>query len=116
MNKEEKTKAVLKSVQTINFLADLILIEYQQELVEKPYSLPVLNMKAKRIKQDATDIKKELSRIARVLHPEETEEHMFEMWRVMNYFSLMSVVQLKDFMDRIEALPSEEAIDTIQTL
>lgn len=115
-DKSQKIKNVLKSVQTINFLADLILMEYQQELVSKPYSLPVMNQKAKRIKQDAIDIKKELNRIAKVIHPDETEEHMFEMHRVMSYFSLMSVVQLKEFMDKIELLPSEEAPDTIQTL
>lgn len=116
MNKEEQTKVILRSVQAIHTMADLVLIEYQQILADKPFKLPVLNQKAKRIKQDAEDIKKQLNTISRVKNEEETELHSLAMWRLVHFFSTMDLRQLEGYLDRLEELPSVDVNETIKIL
>lgn len=113
---EEKTKEILRSVQAINTLADLIIIEYYHELADKPFKLPVLNQKAKRIKQDAEDIKNQLNTLANVTDKEETELHGYQMWRLVKLFATMDIRQLEAYLDKIELLPIVELDDTIKIL
>lgn len=112
----EKTKAILRSVQAINTMADLVLIEYQNYLADKPFKLPILNQKAKRIKEDALGIKKELNRLAKVKDAEETEDHALQMTRLVKFFSTMRVQQLEEYMDKLEMIPTVDVNDTIKTL
>lgn len=114
--KEEKIKDILRSIQTINTLADLIIIEYHHDLADKPFKLPVLNQKAKRIKQDAEDIKKQLNTLAKIKDLEESENHGYQMYRLIKMFSTMDINQLEGFLDKAELLPTIEINDTIEIL
>ena len=116
MNKKEKELEILRSVSSIHTLADLVLIEYQQFLCEKPFSMPVLNQKAKRIKQDAEDIKKHLYILVNVKDKEESEEHMLQMSRLVRLFSTMDVRQLTSYLDKIEELPIIEIENSVNIL
>lgn len=114
MTKEEKIKQILKSVQTINALANCIIIEYQVLLVDKPFTSPVLNQKAKRIKEYAEDIKKCYSQYARSLDQEFSDnEHALALWRLFDYFSLMETGQLNRYLDLVES-STETIEDTIK--
>lgn len=114
MNKQEKEKEILRSVSSIHTLADLILIEYQQFLCEKPFAMPILNQKARRIKQDAEDIKKQLYTLVNIKDKEETEEHVLEMTRLVKLFSTMHLTQLRAFLDKVEQLPVQEIESSIE--
>jgi len=113
MDKLRIEKEILRSVSSIHSLADLIIIEYFQILCEKPFKIPALNQKARRIKQDAEDIKQHLNGLARVKDANETQEHAFEMLRMFKIFSTMEITQLRGFLDRIESLPIVDIEDAI---
>lgn len=116
MNKKEKELEILRSVSSIHTLADLIIVEYFQCLVEKPFSMPILNQKAKRIKQDAEDIKKQLYNLVNIKDKEESEEHMLQMSRLVRLFSTMDVRQLTSYLDKIEELPVIEIESSVKIL
>lgn len=116
MDRKQKELEILRSVSSIHTLADLIIVEFQQVLCEKPFRMGTLNQKAKRIKQDAEDIKKQLYALVNVKDKEESEEHMLQMSRLVRLFSTMHVEQLTSYLDKIEELPVLEIESSVKIL
>ena len=113
MNK--KVKDVLHSVQTISALANCIIIEHQNDLIDSRFKIPVLNQKAKRIREYSEDIKKALLTFTVVKDEDYTNyEHSTAMHRLFKWFALLDAEQINSYMDELESLDkkSSELIKT----
>lgn len=105
--KEEKIKNILHSVQTISALAECITIEFQNDLIDYRFKQPILNQKAKRIKEYTEDIKKLCTVHAKVLDEEYMAyEHSVAMHRLFKWFALLDANQINEYMDKLEKLDS----------
>jgi DNA-directed RNA polymerase subunit F len=103
MNK--KVKDVLHSVQTISALANCIIIEHQNDLIDSRFKIPVLNQKAKRIREYSEDIKKAFAAFTVIKDEEYMEyEHSSAMHRLFKWFALLDAEQINSYMDELENL------------
>lgn len=111
INKEEKIRNILHSVQTISALSDCITIEFYNDLIDYKFKQPILNQKAKRIKEYCDDIKKLATTQTKVIDADYMAyEHSTAMHRLFKWFSIIDAKQINEYMDeleRLDALPTK---------
>lgn len=102
---EDKILRVLKSAQNIALLAECISVEFQTDLVDTRFRQPAINQHSKRIRDSIEAIKIHLAGMVKNKDREFfSYDYAVEIHRVIDYFSNMSVEQVRDFMDRVEAI------------
>lgn len=94
---------ILKSVQIIGVLSHLIQIEYQSRLVDVRFKQPAVNNNARKIKEAAEQIQKDLAFQFKLKDREQMQyEHSIELWRVFDHFAELTTEQIREFMDGVD--------------
>ena len=101
----EKQKELMVSANLISILAFVIQNEHQIYLVDTKFADPILNQKAKRIREDAHDI---VSRVWRIANPHDKAkleiEDSIAIQRVLRFFSMMDEQDINNVMDKLEEM------------
>jgi len=115
---DKKRADIIKSVQIIGVLAEMIAIEHQTDLVDITFKNAMVNQKAKRIKADARSIKLDLSTNQRVNirfnDDNFIQDYACELHRVFTYFIGLPIDQIKSVMDnlyRVSIAMQERGVD-----
>ncbi|HEY4326136.1 MAG TPA: hypothetical protein VGN20_19255 [Mucilaginibacter sp.] len=102
---EKKRQDVVNSIKIIGVLAEMIKVEHQSELVDSTFKNAIVNQKAKRIKEDAIGIIRDLSTNQRVnirfLDDNYIEDYACELHRVFTFFVGLPLDQVKEAMDNL---------------
>lgn len=112
---EEKIKEIVGSMQTILALANMIEMEWWQLMPEFKTKLGGINQRCKRLKEDANAIKQHCYTL--VKYKEEKDyvdiEHPAELYRSIKLMATIHTPNLREFNDKLEALPTIEIKDLI---
>ncbi len=101
---DEKKARILTSVQLINLCAELIGIEYQNDLVDSRFKQPAVNNHSKRIREGAQAIKTHLASIATNKDKEFfSYDYSIEMHRLITQVLQMPVEEIRGINDQLEA-------------
>lgn len=104
---DKKRADIIKSVQVMGVLADMIVIEYQNDLIDTTFKNAIVNQKAKRIRADAKAIKVDLSSNQRVnirFNDENfIEDYACNLHRVLTFFIGLPSEQISEVMDNLYA-------------
>lgn len=109
---DEKKARILTSVQLINLCAEIIAIEYQNDLVDSRFKQPAINNHSRRIKEGAQAIKTHLTSLATNKDKDFFNyDYSVEMHRLITQVLQMPAEQLRGINDQLEsnAAPEEPA-------
>ena len=106
--KDETTKEILRHVQTLTVMADVMTIEIQQRMIDNKFKSPIVNNHVRRIKESLSQIKLHLTTIAKPIDRDLMQyAHATEVYRVFKYFGTCSTQQLSEIMDAYEQFDKE---------
>lgn len=99
----EKEKRVLEYVQFVAVCAELIKVEWQQELIDVRFKSPQINNHARRIVESAEQITKSLSSISYNTDREEFNYNtVLQVHRMLKHFFQYPTSKIEELMDLIE--------------
>ena len=105
---EERIYPILKSVHTIGVLAEMIGIEYQNDMVDTKFKQPTTNQHAGRIRESVKQIGKDLAFQFKVQDRNALSyDHAIELHRLVSHFIDLGVERTKEFMDLVDAGKAE---------
>lgn len=100
----EKEKRVLEYIQFVAVCAEMIKVEWQQELIDIRFKSPVINNHARRIIESAEQITKSLSSIS---FNTDREEFLYnstlQCHRLLKHFMAYPVEKIDELMNLIES-------------
>ena len=106
--KDETTKEILRHVQTLTVMADVMQIEIQQRMIDHKFKSPSINNHVRRIKESLERVKIELTFLANPIDRDHLQyAHATEIYRLFKYFATMSTDQLSEIMDAYEQFDKE---------
>lgn len=112
---EETIKKVVTSMQTILALTNMIEMEWWDMMPEFRTKIGGINQRIKRITEDCKAIKSHCYTL--VKNKEDKDyvdiEHPSELYRSMKLLATINTPNLKEFNDKLEAMPTIEVKDLI---
>lgn len=102
---DQKKAHIYESISFIAVMAELIKMEHLSELVDADFKNPLANNFARRIKNDANEIRRILKRNETIMidfiSTDFIEEYAAELYRVFHFFIGIPISQIKAVMDGI---------------
>ena len=103
----DKAVRIVKSLQLFYILAELIKMEYYNDLVDAHFKNPAINQHAKRIKESAVAIQVHVASVLKqntAGNLDATTEYIGELYRLLDHFVGMDIESITEFLDGIDDL------------
>lgn len=102
-----KTYNIVRSMQVLLDLSHCIQLEWQNYMPDNKFKNPIMNQKAKRIREDAEDIKRLCMQAVKMKEEKDFVEieHPYALLRVFRYFSNVDTNQINEYIDKLEQEP-----------
>jgi len=110
---EEKALQLIKSLQFILVCSQLVLTEFDMDLVDTRFKNPNLNNFAKKIKDNAEFIQLHLRSIIKPKSGNDREytiQYINELWRILHHFIGMDIAQLEEYADGLDQMFKEQEV------